>query len=197
MRNMAGWLIDQCISDENLGGFATHSLANAEDYITNPTVRYEDTWRKGTTTLTAQICPSFANICSKAAHTSFFSLQLWNDNEGLYYPGWNPGNMDPDVSDEIVASLDAATDLYPRGSAARANSLRNYEYFQAVRQKMKAFDYNNWWQWLPSWRPKRFSMRPDTNTTSSTITLTNPSINVTAACSREGGERCGSSSNYQ
>ena len=46
MRNMAGWLIDQCVSNENLGGFATHSLANAETYITGPTVRHEDKWRK-------------------------------------------------------------------------------------------------------------------------------------------------------
>lgn len=48
MRNMAGWLIDQCISSENLGGFATYGLANAEDYITGPTVRHEDEWRKRT-----------------------------------------------------------------------------------------------------------------------------------------------------
>ena len=48
MRNMAGWLIDQCVSDENLGGFATLGLSNAEDYITGPTIRHEDKWRKRT-----------------------------------------------------------------------------------------------------------------------------------------------------
>ena len=51
MRNMAGWLIDQCISNENLGGFVTLGLANAEDYITDPTIRHEDKWRKKTQAL--------------------------------------------------------------------------------------------------------------------------------------------------
>lgn len=48
MRNMAGWLIDQCVFDESLGGFATFGLADAEDYITGPIVRHEDKWRKWT-----------------------------------------------------------------------------------------------------------------------------------------------------
>ena len=73
------------------------------------------------------------------------------------------GNMDTDVSEDIVASLEAATDRCPRGSAAEANVLRNSEYYPAVQHKLKASYYNNWWQWLPSWGPPPFAARPDAN----------------------------------
>lgn len=93
-------------------------------------------------------------MCSKAAYTTCFSLQTWNNDDNYYYDGWNPGNMDADVSDEIVASLEAAPDGYPRESAERANILRNFEYYQAVQHRMKASHYNNLWQGMPPWGPR-------------------------------------------
>lgn len=150
MRNMAGWLIDQCVFDESLGGFATFGLADAEDYITGPIVRHEDKWPSSTT---------------------FFSLQVWNDDDDLCGPGWNPGDMDTDVADDIVASLEAAIDRYPRGSAARANVVRNFEYFQAVHHRMTASNYDNWWRWLPQWGPPPLITSLNINTTNSSVDL--------------------------
>ena len=74
--------------------------------------------------------------------------------------------MDVDVSEDIVASLDVATDQYSRGSAARANVLRNMEYYQAVQLSMKASYYDKWWQWKPSWGPPPLVSRPLANGTS-------------------------------
>lgn len=119
----------------------------------------------------AQICTLHADISSKAAHTTFFSLQVWNNDDHYYHRGWNPGNMDVDVSDDVVASLEVATDLYPYGTVARANTLRNFEYYRAVQHKMKAAYHDNWWQWMPRWGPPPLPARSISNATSQIVNL--------------------------
>ena len=87
--------------------------------------------------------------------------------------------MDTDVSDDIVASLDVAAGRYSRGSAAQANVLRNFEYFQAVHHRMKASHYNNWWQWQSQWGPQPSVAGLNANMTSSTVNPINTSPNLT------------------
>lgn len=57
MRNMAGWLINKCISDEDLGSFATQGLTKEEEHIMGSIERHEDKWRKRT-------CPAAKSCCS-------------------------------------------------------------------------------------------------------------------------------------
>lgn len=124
-----------------------------------------------------------------AAHTSFFSLQTWNNEERPFTSNWKPGDMDPDVSDDIVASLDVATNRWPQGSAAQVNTRRNFEYFQAVHHRMRASHSDNWWNWLPKWRPPPLIASLNVDATSSTVnsslTTTNFSMQSTYTSAEE------------
>lgn len=46
VRQMAGYLIDQCIGGAELGGFITANFVRTLDYITNSSMRYDDPFRK-------------------------------------------------------------------------------------------------------------------------------------------------------
>jgi len=41
VRQMAGYLIDQCVGREDLGGFTTKDFDRTLEYVTAPTTRYD------------------------------------------------------------------------------------------------------------------------------------------------------------
>ncbi len=46
IRNMAGWLIDQCVFGARMGGYATAGISNTVEYVARPDTFYEDPFRK-------------------------------------------------------------------------------------------------------------------------------------------------------
>ena len=46
IRNMAGWVIDQCVEGEKMGGYITKGIASTMDYLSAPQTRYSDPLRK-------------------------------------------------------------------------------------------------------------------------------------------------------
>ena len=43
---MAGWVIDQCVRGDLLGGYTTRKIANTLDYVTDAMTFHEDPFRK-------------------------------------------------------------------------------------------------------------------------------------------------------
>ena len=43
---MAGWVIDQCVTGERIGGGVTKNLKHATDWVLDPTADFEQTMRK-------------------------------------------------------------------------------------------------------------------------------------------------------
>lgn len=46
VRQMAGYLIDQCVGGKDLGGFITKDLARTIDFVTAPRTKYDDPFRR-------------------------------------------------------------------------------------------------------------------------------------------------------
>ncbi len=46
IRHMAGWVIDQCVDGEKLGGFVTKGIASTTSYLSAPSTKILDELRK-------------------------------------------------------------------------------------------------------------------------------------------------------
>ena len=63
VRNMAGWVIDQCVSDQGEGGAISKGTSAVVDWIINPLNRFEvDPMR--TLSYPMRTCESFCIACS-------------------------------------------------------------------------------------------------------------------------------------
>lgn len=70
--------------------------------------------------------------------TTFFSLLVWNeDGEDELY---NPGDMDPKVSEVIVDALTKAVLAQPVGRT-KYNMQRNLDFFVEADEHMNRFEY--------------------------------------------------------
>lgn len=46
IRDMAGWVLDKCVLEEELGGFVTKNLANAVDWLLDPKSDFAEPMRQ-------------------------------------------------------------------------------------------------------------------------------------------------------
>ncbi|KAL2054406.1 hypothetical protein ABVK25_005154 [Lepraria finkii] len=125
LRMMAGWVIDQCVRGELLGGYTTRKIANTLDYVTDAMTFHEDPFPTDTT---------------------FLSLLVWNAD--VPDPNYNPGDMDPSTGYTILEAIRAAYSREPEGPM-QVNIERNYEFFRGTVQAMDRSLYRTWWNSPP------------------------------------------------
>lgn len=58
IRNMAGWVIDQCVLGGNVGGYVTAEFSNTVEYVAGADTFYEDPFRKLSECLPRLCCTS-------------------------------------------------------------------------------------------------------------------------------------------
>ncbi|KAL6715396.1 hypothetical protein ACLMJK_006357 [Lecanora helva] len=79
VRNMAGWVLEQCVGAEKQGGAVTKNVKNAVSWVLDPRSRFDS----------GNMPPS----------TTFLSLHIWN--AGSSEP-WNAGDWDPYIGRDIA-----------------------------------------------------------------------------------------------
>ena len=138
---MAGWIIDQCVRGENLGGAIQKGFKNAADWILDPTTNFPN----------AAMRKAFCYACGVlrlltdpflAASTTYLSLWLWNWKEPQ--DDWNAGNNDPELAYVNVDYFTKTVNRMPE-SLNKEKLDQRIDLLYSYRRHM-SFEYQqDWW----------------------------------------------------
>lgn len=143
---MVAWILYNCVGYSlgyQFGGYITKDLNDTVNYLTDPTVRYEDRFRKSPISM---LSSAGTNLPLTAPSTTFFSVWIWNKD---IVREWNPGDMERNVCEVIARSLAIAYEKAPAGSAAQANLGRTRLYYRTAWDAMTLGRIQRWWDPIP------------------------------------------------
>ncbi|KAI4137035.1 MAG: hypothetical protein L6R39_007504 [Caloplaca ligustica] len=123
IRNMAGWVVDQCVVGKGQGGAISHGHQKAINAINDPA--FDPTEH--------ELPPA----------ATFFALHIWNTGRDKL---WLAGDDDPALAVPIDAGIWIASRRAPAGSALRRQLQRKIEYYAERIQTMTYKRRLPWWR---------------------------------------------------
>ena len=98
IRDMARWVLLNCVEDQKLGGMTTKGIQSSLDWVVSPSSPYPGGIFRMYTTSRWSLTSPYLNLYTNsnlATSATYYSLQIWTDPRGGWK--WNPGNQDPRV----------------------------------------------------------------------------------------------------
>ena len=139
---MAGWVIDQCVKDEELGGAITKDLKHATNWILDPTSNFYDAhMRKSQLAFQKVLFIPISHIIAK--ETTFLSLWVWNYKESQ--DDWNAGDNDNGTAYEMVDFVDRAVRRLPQ-SDDKIKLARRVDDLSDWQSRMNYESRRVWWE---------------------------------------------------